>query len=115
MNRPPYAFYDTHRHRIEERAASRSPRPIAEPLYGAMIVGFFALLVAGPALTFGGDPDLSDHRLGGIAGLVSLIVGGVAYLVLRSQRQAFYSAVDRETRELWEGSEGLAYRERATS
>lgn len=113
MDRPPYVFYDAHRQKIEERAARRSSPPMAEPFYGALAVGFFALLVGTLALGFGGDPDLSDHSREGIAGFVSLFVGGITYLVLRSQRRAFYDAVDRETHELWTGNEGLAYREGA--
>lgn len=115
MDRPPYAFYDTHRQKIEERAAHRSPRPMAEPGYGAMTVGFFAAIVGTLTLVFGGDPDLSDHRREGIATLVSFIAGGLTYLVLRSQRSAFYAAVERETRELWMGNEGRAYREGAAN
>lgn len=113
MDRPPTAFYAAHRQRIEERAARRSQPPMAQPLSGAVIVGFCAGLVALLTLFIGGDPDLSDHRRESVATLVSLIIGGITYLVLRSQHRAFSDAFEREALELWEGNEGLAYRGRA--
>ena len=100
-----------HRQRIEGLAASRNPRPISKPLNGALVVGFFAGLVGGLVLSVAGDPDLSEHRLEAIAGAVALISGGLAYLFLRSQETAFYTAVEREHLEAWRGYAGQAYRE----
>lgn len=108
MVRPPYAFCEANRQRIEELAARRSPRPMAEPFYGAITVGFFAALIAGLALSIGGDPSLSDYRREGIATLVSFLAGGMAYLFLRSQHRAFDAAVEQETRELWAEQEARA-------
>lgn len=111
MDRPPYAFSEAHRLRIEEIAARRAPRPIAEPMTGALVAGFFAGIVGVVVLLFGGDPDMPDHRREAVATAVSFLAGGIAYLFLRSQERAFHAAVDREARELWMGEEGSAYRE----
>jgi hypothetical protein len=114
LDRPPYEFKKAHRQKIEERAARRSSRPLAEPFEGALAVGFFAAMVGTLFLGFGGDIYLSDHRREGIAMLVSFLAGGIAYFVLRSQHRAFAAAVEREARELWWGHEGDAYRDVAT-
>jgi hypothetical protein len=102
LDRPPYHFYESNRVRVEAEVAQLTARPIAEPLNGALAVGFLTSIVVIVAFFFVDERDVSSYRQEGISGWVGIIFGTLAYFFFRSQHRTFDSAVAKQMQLLWE-------------
>lgn len=104
MKNYPNSFYFENQKEIDRRAAQIAKPPRAVPIHGAFIVAFISGLMAIPILGFAGI-DSKETAFTTISLWVALVCGGIVYLVLRLQENAFYRIVSQQAGAMWEAKQ----------